>query len=146
MLHPVLAVANLVGAFFVFVAGLAMQGQPEPNGGGIFGNTYLFCMVLAGGMVGSAISLAVMPKKETIKQQLTRFLVGAAGSVVASPVIVLYVTVPYIGKLPQTPEILLATGSTVGLVMYGLLCRLLPAVINAWSKKGENALNTPDES
>lgn len=141
MLHPILAAANFIGAFLLFVAGMVMQGQPEPDGGGIIGNTYLFCMVTAGGMVGSAISLAVMPRKETLTQQLVRFIVGAGGAMTTTPAIVLYATIPYIGKLPQTPEVLLASGTVVGLTLYGVLCRMLPAVINAWSKKGENALD-----
>lgn len=142
MVHPVLAIANLIGAFLVFIAGMVMQGQPEPDGGGILGNTYLFCVVLAGGMAGSAISLVVMPRVETIVQQFTRFAVGAGFSLVATPVIVLYATIPYIGRLPQTPEVLLASGAVVGMTGYGILCRALPAIINAWAKKVEDVSST----
>lgn len=145
MIHPVLAIANVIGAFLVFIAGMVMQGQPEPDGGGILGNTYLFCVVLAGGMAGSAISLVVMPRKETMKEQFARFAVGAGGALITTPVLVLYVNFPTLGHLPQTPEVLLASGALVGMTVYGLLCRLLPAAINAWSKKAENVLNTPDK-
>lgn len=116
-----------------------MQGQPEPDGGGIIGNTYLFCMVIAGGIAGAGASLALLPRKETVAQQFARFFVGSGGAIIVTPFIVRYVKIPWYGDvLPQTPEVLLPAGAVVGLTVYAVLLRALPAIVNAWSKKAED--------